>query len=304
MKAATATVANLLVDRGLLSYDAPIASVWPEFGAHGKDKATLRHLLTHSIGVPALPPTTTAEDLLDWTTMTSALADSEVWWEPGTKMTYHAQTFGFLVGELVRRATGKPISQVLREEVTGPLGIAQDLYFGVPAGQLARVARLDEAEGVAAVMPMIAEMFAQVAPAATIPTADFANRPEVLMADLPSGGTASARGIAKLYAALLGEVDGVRLFTPERLAEITGPALTAKDELMGNDATLALGYPIGRLGAEDSVQSFGMPGMGGSVGWADRALGVAFALTKNRFNPTQADAATQVGNLVAKHAAE
>jgi CubicO group peptidase (beta-lactamase class C family) len=301
-KAATATVANLLTDRGKLSYDAPIVELWPEFGVHGKEKATLRHVLTHSIGLPAIPPETTIEDLTDWTTMTEALASAELWWEPGTKTTYHAQTFGFLVGELVRRATGKPISAVLREEVTEPLGIADELYFGVPESELHRVGKLNEPEGIEELVAMMAGMFAKVAPPAVMPTADFANRPDVLTADLPSGGTLSARGIAKLYAALLGEVDGVRLFSPERLVEITSPALTGTDELMGNPATWALGYPIGRLGssAEESPRSFGMPGMGGSVGWADRDTGVAFGLTKNRFNPTEATAAIQIGNLVAE----
>ena len=308
VKAATATVANLLVDRGLLGYDVPIVELWPEFskGGAGKEKATLRHVLTHSIGLPAIPSTTTVDDLLDWTTMTSALEAAELWWEPGTKTTYHAQTFGFLVGELVRRATGKPISQVLREEISQPLGISDDLYFGVPASQLPRVAKLHPADGIDAVVEQIGQLFAKVSPPAVMPTPAFANRSDVLRADLPSGGTMSARGIAKLYAALLGEVDGVRLFDEARAAEITGPALTGIDELMDNPATWALGYPIGRLGssAEESPSSFGMPGLGGSAAWADRSTGVAFALTKNRFDPSQADAAVQVGNLVAEYLAQ
>jgi CubicO group peptidase (beta-lactamase class C family) len=301
-KAATATVANLLVDRGVLSYDAPIVELWPEFGVHGKEKATLRHVLTHSVGLPAIPPETTIEDLTDWTTMTEAIAAAELWWEPGTKTTYHAQTFGFLVGEIVRRATDKPISAVLREQITEPLGIADELYFGVPASELHRVGKLNEPDGIQAMLAMMAGMFAKVAPAAVMPTADFGNCTNVLTADLPSGGTMSARGIAKLYAALLGEVDGVRLLSPERLVEITSPALVGTDELMGNQASWALGYPVGRLGssAEESPNSFGMPGMGGSVGWADRDTGIAFGLTKNRFNPTEAEAAIQIGNLVAK----
>lgn len=303
VKAATATVANLLVDRGLLEYDAPIVDIWPEFG---KEKGTLRHILTHSIGLPAIPATTTVEELIDGHTMTSALEAAEVWWEPGTKTTYHAQTFGFLIGELVRRATGKPISQVLREEITEPLGIGDQLYFGVPADQLPRVAKLHRAEGIDEVVEQIGQMFAKVSPPAVMPTPEFANRADVLKADLPSGGTMSARGIARLYAALLGEVDGVRLFDDARSTEITAPALTGTDELLGNPATWALGYPIGRLGstAEESPSSFGMPGMGGSAAWADRSTGVAFGLTKNRFDPTQADAAVLVGNLVAESLAQ
>jgi CubicO group peptidase (beta-lactamase class C family) len=301
-KAATATVANVLVDRGILQYDAPIADVWPEFGANGKEKATLRHVLTHSIGLPAIPADTTIEDLTDWTKMTTYLAGAEPWWEPGTKMTYHAQTFGFLIGEIVRRATGRPISVVLREYVTEPLGIADELYFGVPVEQHHRIATLVEPDGIEEMLAMMAGMFAKVAPAAVMPRASFGNRTDVLAADIPAGGTLTARGIARMYAGLIGPVDGVRLVRPERVAEITGPALTAQDELMGNPATWALGYPIGRLGstAEDSPTSFGIPGMGGSAAWADWRAGVSFGLTKNRFDPTQSETAIEIGNLVAK----
>jgi CubicO group peptidase (beta-lactamase class C family) len=293
-KAATATVANVLVDQGLLAYDQPIVELWPEFGAPGggKERATLRHVLTHSVGLPAIPAWTTVEDLTDWTTMTTALAQAELWWEPGTKMTYHALTFGFLVGELVRRATGKPISQVLRELVTEPLGIADEVYFGVPASELPRVARLDGNQ------QPTAGPFARLMPPAVMTTAEFANRADVLTADIPSAGTLSARGIAKLYAGVLGAVDGVRLFSPERTKEITSPALTAPDELMGNQGTWTLGLPLGRLGSATST-TFGMPGTGGSAAWADTADGVSFALTKNRFDPAGAEAAVAIGNLVA-----
>ncbi|MEU4183871.1 hypothetical protein AB0E57_12135, partial [Micrococcus luteus] len=99
-----------------------------------------------------------------------------------------------------------------------------------------------------------------------------------------------------------GEVDGIRLIRPERVAEVTGPAFTGKDELMGNEASWAMGYPIGRLGstAEESPTSFGMPGMGGSVAWADTRSGVTFALTRQLFDPALSASAVEIGNLVAK----
>jgi CubicO group peptidase (beta-lactamase class C family) len=301
-KAATATVANVLVDRGILEYDAPIASVWPEFGANGKEKATLRHVLTHSIGLPALAPGTTVEDLTDWTKITTYLASAEPWWEPGTKVTYHAETFGFLVGEIIRRTTGRTISDVLRE-VVEPLGIAAEVYLAVPPAEQHRVATLVEPEGVEEAFAMLAGLFAQVTPPGVIPrAAHYNNRPDVLGAARPSSGILTARGIAKLYAALIGEVDGVRLIRPERVAEVTGPFLTAKDELMGHEETWAMGYAVGRLGstAEESPTTFGMPGMGGSVAWADTRAGVAFALTRTLFDPGQSASAVEIGNLVAK----
>ena len=146
-KGATSTVAHVLVERGFFGYDTPIVELWPEFGAHGKENATVRHALTHTVGVPGIPADTTPEDLCDWDKMCAAIADSEPWWEPGTKTAYHAYPFGYIVGEIVRRATGKPISQVLREEVAGPLGIADELYFGVPESELGRLARLEDDGG-------------------------------------------------------------------------------------------------------------------------------------------------------------
>ena len=301
-KAVTATVANVLVDRGVLEYDAPIADLWPEFAANGKEKATLRHVLTHTIGLPALAPDTTVEDLTQWTTMTSYLASAEPWWEPGTKMTYHAETFGFLVGEIVRRATGRRISDVLRE-ITEPLGIADEVYIGVPPDQQHRVATLVEPDGVEDAFAMLAGLFAKVTPPGVLPrAAHYNDRPDVLAAERPSSGILTARGVAKVYAALIGEVDGVRLIRPERVPEVTGPVFTGPDELLGNQATWAMGYPIGRLGstAEESPTSFGMPGMGGSVAWADTRSGVAFALTRRLFDPAQSASAIEIGNLVAK----
>ena len=124
-KAAASTVMHILAERGIFGYDTPLVEMWPEFGAHGKDNVTVRHVLSHTAGVPAIPLTTTMEDLCDWDKMCAAIAASELWWEPGTRIGYHAYTFGYLVGEIVRRSTGKRISQVLLEEVSGPLGVGK-----------------------------------------------------------------------------------------------------------------------------------------------------------------------------------
>ncbi|MEJ7843481.1 MAG: serine hydrolase domain-containing protein [Rubrobacter sp.] len=248
-KGATATVAHVLVERGLFGYETPIVELWPEFGAHGKETATVRHALTHTVGVPGIPADTTPEDLCDWDKMCAVIAGSEPWWEPGTRTAYHAYTFGYIVGEIVRRATGKPISQVLREEVTAPLGIADELYFGMPESELGRLARLEDEEGSAeflAAMPDDSPFF-KWGPRATFPTADFGNRPDVLMADIPAGGKMSACALARMYAALLGEVDGVRLLSPARLREVSAVAFSGVDEIMGSPVSWALGYAPGRL---------------------------------------------------------
>src|SRR3982074_2169850 len=108
-KAAGSTLGHKLAERGLFTYDSPVVDLWPEFGAHGKQKVTVRHVLSQTAGVPGIPLNTTMEDLCDWDKMCAAIAASELWWEPGTKVGYHAYTFGYLVGEIVRRAPGKKI---------------------------------------------------------------------------------------------------------------------------------------------------------------------------------------------------
>ncbi len=287
-KGATSTIAHLLVERGLFADDTPIAELWPEFGAHGKQTATVRNALTHSVGVPGVPADTTTEDLCDWDRMCAVIADATPWWEPGTKTGYHAYTFGYVVGEIVRRTTGKPISQVLREEVAGPLGVADELYFGMPAAELGRLARLEDAPGGAemlASMPDDSPMF-RAGPKATWPNAELGNRRDILMADIPAGGKMTARAVARMYAALLGQVDGVRLVTPERLRELSTPAMRGTDQVFGNEVTWGLGFAIGQLGSDSQATptAFGMGGVGGTWAYADTATGTAAAVLKNRLS--------------------
>lgn len=302
-KGATAAVAHVLAERGYFGYDTRIVGLWPEFGAHGKEAATVRHVLTHTVGVPGIPADTTPEDLCDSDKMCAVIADAEPWWEPGTKTAYHAYPFGYIVGEIVRRATGKPISQILREEVAEPLGITDEIFFGVPESELGRLARLQDAEGSAellAAMPDDSPFF-KLGPRAVTPNAEFGNRTDILMADIPAGGKMSARAVARMYAALLDEVDGVRLISPERLREISAPAFSGVDQIMGNPATWALGYSVGRLGIDpqETPTVFGMGGVGGSYAYADTATGVTFALTKNRLTP-DFGAAEQVAGIVTR----
>jgi len=301
-KGATATVAHVLAERGLFNYDTPVAELWPEFGAHGKGAVTVRHVLTHSAGVPGIPPDTTAEDLCDWDTMCAAIAAAELWWEPGTKVGYHAYTFGYIVGEIVRRTTGKPISQVLLEEVTRPLGVADELYFGMPEAEQARLARLEDAPGAEEMMssmPPDLPMF-KAAPAALAPNAVLGNRSDIIAAEIPAGAKTTARALARVYAALLDEVDGVRLISPDRLRAVTSIAAVGVDEVFGMPSTWGLGYSIGLPGADakEHPTVFGMGGAGGSFAFADTATGLAFALTKNRLT-FDFDAASGLGNLVA-----
>jgi CubicO group peptidase (beta-lactamase class C family) len=306
LKAATATIVHILAERGLVGYDTPVAELWPEFAAKGKQAVTVRQVLNHTAGVPGIPLDTTVEDLCDWDTICAAIADAELWWEPGTKVGYHAYTFGYILGEVVRRATGKRISQVLREDVGAPLGVADELWFGMPAAEHHRLARLEDEPGAAeataeflASMPPDLPMF-RSAPMELFPNAAFGNRPDTLAADIPAGGKTSARAVARLYAALLGEVDGVRLLPPERLAEVTAVSAKGQDEVFGMPTTWALGYGIGGPGGAtaDTTTVFGVGGVGGSFACGDTATGVAWAVTKNRVS-NDFTTATRLGDLIA-----
>ncbi|TMF62256.1 MAG: beta-lactamase family protein [Chloroflexi bacterium] len=304
VKGAAATIAHILVDRGLFGYDTPVAKIWPEFGARGKQTVTIRQVLNHSAGVPQIPLDTTPEDLCNWDKMCAAIADQELWWEPGTKIGYHAYTFGYIVGEVVRRATGKRISQLLADEVAGPLGVADEIYFGMPASQQPRLARLEDAPpdpqmaAQMAAMPPDLPMF-KAAPMTLMPTAQLGNRSDILAADIPAGGKTSARAIARMYAALLDRVDGVRLISPERLREATAVSMSGADQVFGMPTTWGLGYSIGRLGAspQESSTAFGVGGAGGSFAYGDTASGIAFGLTKNRLS-NDFGTATQIVQLV------
>ncbi|GAB3811863.1 serine hydrolase domain-containing protein [Micromonospora zhanjiangensis] len=275
-KGLTGTVVHVLAERGELDYDLRIADVWPEFAAHGKGGITLRHALTHTAGVPALPADITPADLADWDRMCAVVAAAEPLWEPGARQGYHAWTYGWLVGETVRRATGRTVSRVLADDVAAPLGVAGELYFGVPNDRLDRVAPLVD-DGYAAAMAGFAaqvENLGRVLPPGALTTAELANRREILRADLPATGTLTARAAAKMYAALLGEVDGVRLISPARLAEVSAVAVTGPDWVFGMETSRTLGYAV-------EAGGFGCSGSGGSLAGAFPDRGLTVAATKN-----------------------
>lgn len=299
-KGVAATVVHVLAERGVLDYDTPISELWPEFGAHGKDEATVRHALSQSAGVPGLPDGLTVEDLCDWERMCAVIAGSEPWWEPGEKIGYHAITWGYIVGEIIRRATGKPIPQVLREEVAGPLGVAEEMFFAVPASEQGRLAQLEDAPG-------NEEMFGELPEDSPIfklgpdLTAEHANRADVRGANILAGGTLTARAVARMYAALLGEVDGVRLISPERLCEVSAVAMSGTDQVFGFPTAWGLGYSIGQFmsNAQETQHVFGVGGIGGSYAYADTETGTTFALTKNWLT-ADFSTAEQVGGIVTR----
>jgi len=287
-KGFVATCLHLLADRGQIAYDAPIAQYWPEFAANGKERVTVRHALTHTAGVPQLPADVTPEMMTDWEAMCAAIAAHAPLWAPGTKVGYHAWTFGWLIGELVRRVDGRPLAQFAQEELCRPLGIS-DFYLGIPDSVEARVAPLrQESDPFANVLPD--DLVLQIMPP-QVTTAAVVNRPDFRRASIPGGGgIMNARAIARHYVLLAGHgmVDGVRLLSQARIDLIRACQTTGIEGFMGGSSRFGLGYGLGGAlaeGADIAMGStggeFGHGGNGGSLGFADPARKLSFGLTKN-----------------------
>ncbi len=288
-KAVVALLALQLVDVGLVGLDDPLRSVWPEFAAAGKESATLRHALCHRAGVPAIRTQLTNADLWDWERMTGALAATEPWWVPGTRHAYHTNTYGHLVGEVVRRVSGDTCSARLAA-LAGPLGA--DIHVGVPraaADRCAEVlfhapgplawAELDALEGDARM-----EMLSYFNPPGYA-SLGVVNTAAWRAAEVPStNGHGSARGVARLYTALL---EPGRLLSSDLLAEATSPQSEGYCPILHDDVTFGLGFKptTPRRPFGPNPGSFGHFGTGGAVGFADPVGRVAFGYVMNDVVP-------------------
>jgi CubicO group peptidase (beta-lactamase class C family) len=286
-KGVTSTVMHLLAERGVIDYDAPIATYWPEFAANGKERVTVRHALTHAAGIPQRP---TSVPPTDWEGMCREIAALTPLWEPGTQHGYHAGTFGWILGETARRADGRPIQRIVAEEIARPLGLGDALFFGISDDAAPRVATLENDTSITNAPAAPADsLLARAMPNSREYYALY-NRPEMRRAVQPSGGgIMSARALARHYAALVGDgVDGVRLLPPERVQTATALQTEAKDVVIGLPMRRGLGYMLGGpdspMGAR--ITAFGHAGYGGSIGFADPDYRFAFALTKNRLAST------------------
>ncbi|HEY1653431.1 MAG TPA: serine hydrolase domain-containing protein [Acidimicrobiales bacterium] len=288
-KAFLALCALQLVDAGLVGLDDPIARVWPEFAAAGKDAATLRHALCHRAGVPAIREPLTNEDLWRWDRMTAALAATEPWWEPGTRHAYHTNTYGHLVGEVIRRVSGEAVAQRLAA-VTGPLGA--DVHIGVPSGESGRCASVI----FAAPLPsgdldvgalegdQLMEMLSYFNPPG-YSSMGVVNTPEWRAAAVPStNGHGTARGVALLYGALL---EHGLLLSSDLLAEAVSPQSEGFCPILHEDVTFGLGFKptVPRRPFGPNPRSFGHFGTGGAVGFADPDARVAFGYVMNHVIP-------------------
>ncbi|MEU8005256.1 serine hydrolase domain-containing protein [Catellatospora sp. NPDC049111] len=292
-KALTSTAVHVLAEQGRLDYDLRLAEVWPEFARHGKSGVTLRHVLTHTAGLPALPPDMTAADLADWGRMCAILADTVPEWEPGTAHGYHVWTYGWLVGETVRRATGRTLSQVLAGDVAAPLGVPGELLLRVPDEDLDRLAVLDDRSWSDALKQLSAQLpnFDRAVPHGARPDADLGNDRAFLRAEVPAVGTITARAAARMFAALLGEVDGVRLISPARLREATRPVTRGPEWTFGMPVRWTLGYAVDGPMIE-------VGGIGGSLAGALPELGLTIAATKNSLAVGDGDPMEQLREMI------
>jgi len=296
-KAVAATAVHMLVDRGRLDYDAPVALYWPEYAAHGKGNTTVRDVLTHRAGIPQMPEGVTSERMCDWEWMTKAIADLQPLAEPGTKTLYLSMTFGWILGELVRRADPqrRSLGRFVREEIAQPLGIA-DLWIGIPDEVEPRVARQVDAM---APIPVeyLPPLFLASMPAAVALTPPVFERADVRRAEVAGvGGIFTARSEARFWAMLAGsgELDGVRLLSSALVATLHTPRANSDEPdpvMFGFPIPITIGgFWFG--GAQPPVcsvqnpRAICHPGQGGSIGWADPDSELAVAICHNRlFNP-------------------
>ncbi|MEV7143655.1 serine hydrolase domain-containing protein [Streptomyces tauricus] len=299
-KGVAAAALLLLHQRGQLDLDAPVGEYWPEFKAAGKERVLVRHVLSHRAGLPVLDHPLTPEESLDPLRGAEAVARQAPVWEPGTDHGYHALTYGWLAGELLRRVTGAGIGDWIAREIAGPVGA--DLWVGLPESETGRVGRVGRVEtpengdGTLRARPKRSVTEAYEDPASLTRRAFAAitpfpdqNDPAYRAAALPAtNGIATADGLARFYASLIGEVDGgARLFTPSTLAAARTEESAGPDRVLVINTRFGLGYMLhGSASPFLSPGSFGHPGRGGSLGFADPESGTAFAYVTNGFRKT------------------
>jgi CubicO group peptidase (beta-lactamase class C family) len=278
-KPLAAACALWLVDRGRIGLDTPVTAVWPEYAAGGKGATTLRHLLCHQGGLLGWRRPQPLEALLDHARAAELLAAEPAWWPPGSAHGEHALFYGTLLGEVVRRVDGRSLGALFREEIAGPWQL--DAHIGLAPEQEARVVPLTDPGGGWAA-GLLAGKDEAYRLALDNPRAlahlDVVNSAAWRRAEVPAvNAHASARAIARFYAGLLGggALDGVRVLGARTVAAMTSPQASGPDRLLGEDVTWGLG-----VGMEEG--GWGMGGIGGSLGWADPASGLAWAYVTTR----------------------
>jgi CubicO group peptidase (beta-lactamase class C family) len=296
-KGIAALCAHRLADEGKLDLDAPVARYWPEFAQADKGAIPVRWLLDHSAGMVAVAKPLPSAAMYEWDTMCAALAEQAPWWEPGTTHGYHAMTFGWLVGEVVRRISGKSVGTYFRDEVAGPLGA--DIFIGTPAEHDARCAELIPAplpklDGSGGDADFLTKLLASAKPYAIkafmnpLPLPGAFNSRAWRGAEIPAAnGHGSARGLARVYSSLAcgGAIDGVHVLSQDAIDRARVEQRHGLDHVIPIMPTkFGLGFQIGTEAEPigPNPRAFGHSGAGGSFGFADPEAGVGFGYAMNR----------------------
>jgi CubicO group peptidase (beta-lactamase class C family) len=284
-KSMSALCVHILIDRGLVDFDAPVARYWPEFAGGGKQGVLVHHVLSHTCGVIFCDYATSHESVFNWDDHIRALEKQEPAWEPGTDGAYNSINIGFILGEIVRRVTGKSLGTFLREEVTSKLGA--DYHLGMRPDEIARVSDMHENPK---------NGFFQIAFDPTTPLGRafkgapveyFQNWPEIREREVASfGGHGNARAMARIYAMLAanGSIDGVRILSPEAVERLS--QLVWEHDCIMTRRLLRMGYGFmhnepGTVPMGSNMKAFGHTGTGGAFAWCDRDRNMSFSYCTN-----------------------
>ena len=280
---------------------------WPEFGAEGKQDVTVAQMISHQAGLCGLSERLTTQDLYDWDKMVGLLAAQKPHWEPCTEVGYHAVTWGFLAGELIRRITGKTLGTYFHEKVAKPLGA--DFYIGLPDSEMDRVvymigpnrARVPQKK-IDGPPPKMPPMYAITQQNPVIrPYQDVGSHAWRKAELAAANGHANARGIARIYGALAnhGEIDRVRIISQEGIAAATKEEVSGRTDLVtGMVPVFARGFALNRdKNMGPNPRSFGHGGAGGSLGFADPDAGLGFGYAMNQMQVNTEDE-SRAGRLV------
>ncbi len=309
-KGVAATALHLQAERGLVEYDQPVARYWPQYGSHGKETVTVRDVLSHRTGTPQMPPGSTPESICDWESTVAEIARLEPILPLG-EPAYQAVSFGWVIGEIVRRTDprGRSFRDFVREEICEPFGL-EDLGLGAPAEVESRIAKLVDALNMQP--PPAGSVLEQAMPYEIRLAPDIFELPAVRRATIAGvGGIFNARSLARFWAILAnrGTLDGRTLLSAERVVKACDmrPGGTLPDPVF-----FGMPMPLSQGGfwkydgqcpltlALASATAIGSPGAGGSLGWADPRTGLAVAYCHNRMSadPAGEDGATLVGNVI------
>jgi CubicO group peptidase (beta-lactamase class C family) len=290
-KGVVATVVHRLVDRGELAYDDPVARYWPEFAAAGKDRITVRHLLAHQAGLHEVRGLVdSAENLLDWDDMVARLAATEPRWEPGLRTGYHALTYGWLVGEVIRRVTGLTVDEAVQREIAEPLGI-DGLHVGLPEPERGRAAELlisprsvERLERLGRRLEKRDRYRPLVEALLVDGLLDITLSEQIHEIEIPAAnGVFTARALARMYAAIATPecFDQPRFLSSEITAQATRIQTLERDSVIGFNMRWRLGYHMAATTAGVLPRGFGHFGFGGSGAWGDPDTGLAVGFVVN-----------------------